>query len=127
MSHSNRREFLKQAGGVAVSAAALAWASDASRADQNSDKVTVGVIGPGGMGTNHLKLLAARKDLRVAYVCDVDADRLTRAVNTTKELSGAEPKAVKDMRQILDDKSVDAVWIATPTSARGAWGRRLSV
>jgi predicted dehydrogenase len=114
MSQNNRREFLQTVGGAAAATAALAWAGSGQGADEGSDRLVVGVIGPGGMGSNHLKLLAARKDVRVAYVCEVDSKRLTDAVNLTKELSGAEPKAVKDMRTVLDDKSVDAVWIATP-------------
>jgi predicted dehydrogenase len=111
MSDVNRRGFLGASAGM-VTAAALASAAKLGAAAQNS-VVNVGVIGPGGMGTAHLKLLAARKDLRVAYVCDVDAHRLAAAAKVVEQ-NGGSPKAVKDLRQVLDDKTVDAVWIATP-------------
>jgi predicted dehydrogenase len=74
----------------------------------------LGLIGPGGMGTNHLRRLAGRKDAEVAYVCDPDRNRLANAVKETASRSGKEPKAVADMRRVFDDKAVDAVVIATP-------------
>ena len=111
MSQVNRRRFLSTSAGL-VTAASLAAAAELSAANQNSP-LNVAVIGPGGMGTAHLKLLAARKDVRLAYVCDVDANRLAAAAKVVEQ-NGGSPKAVKDLRQVLDDKSVEAVWIATP-------------
>jgi predicted dehydrogenase len=66
------------------------------------------------MGTNHLKQLVGYKDVQVAYVCDPDADRLAAAAKLVESATGVAPKAVKDMRQVLDDKGVDGVFIATP-------------
>ncbi len=79
----------------------------------------IGFIGPGGMGTNHLKLLVQRKDISISYICDPDSLKLANAVKLVQTASGIEPKAVKDMRQIFDDKSIDAVWIATPDHWHG--------
>ena len=66
------------------------------------------------MGSNHLNLLVGRSDVTVAYVCDVDANRLAGAAKTVEDATKKAPKAVKDMREVLDDKTVDAVFIATP-------------
>ncbi|WZO98083.1 Gfo/Idh/MocA family oxidoreductase [Isosphaeraceae bacterium EP7] len=77
-------------------------------------RVTVGLIGAGGMGTGHLKLLAGRSDVEVAYVCDVDRDRAAEGASIIEKGSGKAPQAVGDLRRILDDRRVDAVWIATP-------------
>jgi len=112
---TDRREFLKRTG---QGAAALALAG-AAQARAANEKFVVGLIGPGGMGTNHLQLLAANKQLQLAYICEVDEQRLATAVSTAEKLSGTAPKAVKDMRQVFDDKSVDAVWIATPDHWHG--------
>ncbi|MGE5195679.1 MAG: Gfo/Idh/MocA family protein [Deltaproteobacteria bacterium] len=110
MDATNRRDFLRQAGmGAAVLSVGSAVAQAAA-----SDTLTLGVIGPGGMGMNHTRLLASRKDVRIAYVCDVDSDRLAAAAREVEMRSGAAPKAVKDMREVFDDRSVDAVFIATP-------------
>jgi predicted dehydrogenase len=66
------------------------------------------------MGTHHLRLLAARRDVEVAYVCDVDRKRLAEGASVVASGSGKAPKAVTDLREALDDRGVDAVWIATP-------------
>ena len=111
MSDLSRRRFLGSSAGF-VTAATLAAAAKLGAAAQNSP-LNVAVIGPGGMGTAHLRLLAARKDVRITHVCDVDANRLAAAAKHVEQ-NGGSPKAVKDLRQVLDDKSVEAVWIATP-------------
>ncbi|HKB04654.1 MAG TPA: Gfo/Idh/MocA family oxidoreductase [Gemmataceae bacterium] len=103
-----RRTFLQTAAG----AAALAVSPPISRAD--SRKVILGVIGPGGMGMNHVSNLVRRSDVEIAYVCDVDKERLARAAKAVEQGSKKAPKAIGDMRTLLDDKGVDAVFIATP-------------
>jgi predicted dehydrogenase len=107
MSTPNRREFLVQS-----TAAALAVAAP-SKADAANDRITVGVIGCGGMGSGHARALAARKDVAVAYACDPDDKRSAAAAKSVETASGRAPKTVRDLRQVLDDKTVDAVWIAT--------------
>ncbi len=109
MQPTGRRTFLQQA---TVGAAALGLSATARAAD--GQRVVIAVIGTGGMGTNHTKRLADRKDVDFAYVCDVDSERLQKAVEVVKAGSGKQPQAVGDLRKILDDKRVDAVWIATP-------------
>src|SRR5690349_20726674 len=102
MTTVSRRSFLEQS--VAGTAAVAASAALARAADQR-EPLTVALIGCGGMGTNHLRLLAARKDVRLAYVCDVDANRLASAAKHVEQNGGA-AKPVKDLRTVLDDKQV---------------------
>lgn len=110
MKSSQRRSFLKQTGaGVAT----LATVGTLQAADA-PQRTIIGVIGPGGMGLNHVRNLAARKDVEIAYVCDVDKTRLARAAKEVEDRTKKTPKTVKDMRTVLDDKNVDAVVIATP-------------
>jgi predicted dehydrogenase len=97
----------------ALSAAALATGGARARA-ADGRRVVVGLIGAGGMGSNHLRLLSARRDVEVAYVCDVDGDRLAEGAATVEKGSGKAPEAVGDLRRVLDDRRVEAVWIATP-------------
>lgn len=104
-----RRTFLVSAG-----AATAALAAHTASAQDAQQKIVIGLIGAGGMGGNHLRQLASRQDVEVAYVCDVDANRLASAVKEVESRSGKAPKAEKDMRRVLDQKSVDAVFIATP-------------
>ena len=72
-------------------AAALALAGVPARGSAEQ-RVTVGLIGAGGMGSNHLRLLAARRDVEVAYVCDVDRDRLAAAAAVVEKGSGKAPE-----------------------------------
>jgi len=109
MPTSKRREFLRDAG-LGISALTLSSTAQA----QDRRKVVLGVIGPGGMGTAHLKLLSARKDVEVAYVCDPDRPRLDAAAKLVQDATGQAPRAVDDMRRVLDDPRVEAVFIATP-------------
>ncbi len=110
MEATDRRTFLKGAG---LGAAALTLGAAPLYA-AGSDRTKVAVIGPGGMGSGHTSLLSTRKDVEIAYVCDVDQQRLQKAVEMVKSGSGLEPKAVKDMREVFKDKDVEAVFIATP-------------
>ena len=105
------RRTLLDGGALGVAALAFGGVSAQGSIDR---RVTIGLIGVGGMGSNHLRLLAARSDVDVAYVCDVDSDHLAEAVSVTEKASGKASKGVNDLRRILDDHSVDAVWIATP-------------
>ncbi|MBP3961043.1 Gfo/Idh/MocA family oxidoreductase [Gemmata sp. G18] len=109
---NSRRTFLKSS---ASGAAALTCANGAafSAALPGPDKLTVALIGCGGMGTNHLTLLAKHKQLNIAYVCDVDDTRL-RAAAKIATSAGHAVKAERDMRVVLADKAVGAVWMATP-------------
>lgn len=110
METTPRRDFLKAAG---LTAAALAVHTETARA-ADPRQVTIAVIGTGGMGGNHVRLLAARKDVKIAYLCDVDQNRVSAAAKTVESATGAAPQMVADMRRVLQDKSVEAVWIATP-------------
>jgi predicted dehydrogenase len=107
-----RRDFLK-ASAVAATAAMVS-SREASADESKSDLIRIGFIGCGGMGSNHLRTLATRSDVEIATVCDVDQQRLEAAAKIIQEGSGKAPKAVGDLRLILDDAAIDAVFIATP-------------
>jgi predicted dehydrogenase len=107
---NTRRTFLKQTG-VALAAAGAVPSLHAAGA---GDRIVIGLIGPGGMGSAHLNWFAAQKDVHVAYVCDPDESRRNSAAKTAEKLSGTLPQAVADMRKVFEDKTVDAVVIATP-------------
>ena len=104
----HRRRFLQSAG----AAAAVGMATPALA--QSNSKIVVGLIGAGGMGSAHLRSLSARDDVEVARVCDVDQQRLAKAGELVRSVSGREPQRVGDLREVLDDERIDAVFIATP-------------
>jgi predicted dehydrogenase len=110
MNATNRRNFIQQ---TAFATAAATLAPSLHAADANR-KLMLGLIGPGGMGMNHLRLLLAAKDVEVAWVCDPDENRASQAAGAVEKSSGKRPQTAKDLRRVLDDRAVDAVFIATP-------------
>ena len=74
----------------------------------------VAVIGCGDRGKGLLSVLkTVPESFEVAAVCDVLDFRLAEA----EKLCGGNVKRYKDYRKLLDDKSINAVLIATPLSA----------
>jgi len=105
----SRRQFLKGSA-LAGSAAALGGLTPAKVMGAN-DRINLGLIGAGNMGTGHLKSLVGRSEtdnIRVVAVCDVYQKRLTRAVGI------CHGGGYLDYRRLLDRKDIDAVVIATP-------------
>src|SRR3954471_13469009 len=109
MNPSTRRRFLQSS-----TLAASTLTAPSLFAQGASQKLRIGLIGPGGMGTNHLKQLAKDTDVELAWLCEVDGKRLEVAAKMAQDLCHTAPKTTKDMRNVLDDQSVDAVFIATP-------------
>ncbi len=115
MATSNRRSFLKQAG---LGAAALTSAGSVGAAGPN-ERLVVGVIGTGGMGMQHVRTLLARKDVQIARVCDADRTRMNDAAEAVQKATGRRPETSQDLRRVLDDKTINAVFIATPDHWHG--------
>jgi predicted dehydrogenase len=110
---SNRRDFLKQAGG----AAAIGFTARNNRALAGSSpnsRINAGFIGLGGMGTGRLQQFMKEPDVNVAALCDVDENHLRRAAGLVEKARGTSPATVADFRTVLERKDVDLVVIATP-------------
>ena len=105
----NRRDFFKRA---AVSTAgvslAMSGASTGSVMGAN-DRIRLGLIGCGHQGVDNMKHFM-KQGVEVAAVCDVYEPNLQKGL----EAAGGKAKAVKDFRQVLDEKEIDAVIVATP-------------
>jgi predicted dehydrogenase len=111
MKATNRRNFIQQS---AFATAAVTIGAPSLHAADANNKIVLGVIGPGGMGMNHLRSLVTYKDVEIACVCDVDENRANQAASAVEKSSNKRPQVVKDMRRVFEDKAVDAVFIATP-------------
>ena len=84
-----------------------------------NDKIGVGLIGCGGMGTANLTACAGRADVAVTGVCDVWKSR--REAVAAQFQGTAKP--YHDYREMLQAKDIDAVIIATPPH----WHCRIAV
>lgn len=101
----NRRYFLP-----AIAAAA----TSAQLARPASDRVRVAIVGVRGRGRALAAGFAKLPDASVEYLVDVDDRVIPAAAEAVVKAGGKPPHAVRDMRRVFDDKSIDAVVIATP-------------
>lgn len=79
-----------------------------------NDTVQTAFIGMGRMGLGNMNAAMKQDRLHVAAVCDVYKPALEAAAEKTKVQPGGAARMVKDFREILADKSIDAVCISTP-------------
>jgi len=79
-----------------------------------SDQVTLGVIGSGSRGTFVTGVFQKDPALRVAAICDVYEPNLENAVSAASKVPGTHPKQYRNYKELLADKDVQAVLIATP-------------
>lgn len=93
---------------AAGSVAALSASSYLKAAGAN-ERVRAAVIGLGTQGRVHVDGWKSNAHAELVYVCDVDSNRLGEIAKTDTSL-----KPIGDLRQILDDQSIDVVSIATP-------------
>jgi predicted dehydrogenase len=109
---TDRREFIKTgtAAGLALAAAPALLRAGTSGP---SNTVRVAVIGTNNRGLDHIQSLGGIDNVEVAYVCDVDDRSIAKGLKSAAK-AGQQPKALKDFRRALDDKSIDAVTIAVP-------------
>jgi predicted dehydrogenase len=107
---NTRRRFLQQTAATTLAATTVGSVKAASALN----RIRIGVIGPGGMGMNHVRNLANRNDVDIISVCDVDKNRLETAAAHVASETGKRPVTTGDIRTVLDDASIDAVFIATP-------------
>ncbi|HTS65124.1 MAG TPA: Gfo/Idh/MocA family oxidoreductase [Candidatus Acidoferrales bacterium] len=80
-----------------------------------ADQIALGVIGSGGRGTFVMGVFQKDPALRVAAICDVYEPNLENALSAASKVPGAaHPKAYRNYKELLADKDVQAVLIATP-------------
>ncbi len=108
-SSSGRRGLLKS---LTATAAAPLLKLD-QRAPGANDRINIALIGGRNQG-RHVALRMIRQGARIAAFCDVDQAILDKVAPELETAQGARPKLARDFRRLLDDKSIDAVLIATP-------------
>ena len=107
----HRRDFLKG------SAAALALSRMPAYAQQLADtRKRVGLIGTGWYGKTDLLRLIQVAPVEVVSLCDVDNRMLAEAADmvATRQVSKKKPRTYSDYREMLKEKDLDIVLIATP-------------
>jgi predicted dehydrogenase len=112
-SDGTRRDFLKTAAKTTAAAGVFTGLTFLTRPERvfgANDRVRVGVCGLNSRGKDHLDAFARIPNVEVAALCDVDATVLQKRRG---EVSGS-PRTFADVRQLLDDPTIDAISIAAP-------------
>ncbi|MGH9407675.1 MAG: Gfo/Idh/MocA family protein [Terriglobia bacterium] len=114
----SRREFLKT--GVTTGAAGIAalsgitWITKPERVFGANDRVRVAICGVRGRGFDHIRAYSHLPNASIAALCDVDENVLDKRLANVVSMGAPKPARYVDCRKLMDDKSIDAVSIATP-------------
>jgi predicted dehydrogenase len=117
MSQLTRRSFLTSASAaVAGSSVFLNAAYASGRVLGANDKVRIAVVGVNGRGSGHLQGYLEQKNVEIAYLVDPDQGVLAKRLKDVeaKSMGQQKPQLVADLRRALEDKTVDAISVATP-------------
>ncbi len=117
MNELTRRDFLESttAAGLGLGAGlSTLTSSQRTSAAASSDRVRLAVVGIRGRGGYLANKFAARADCEVAYLCDVDESLFPLHAPEVERAQGKAPKVTGDFRRALDDRSVQAIVVATP-------------
>ena len=110
-----RRDFIKNTGLAAAGIGLSGLAMPSVFANgMPSNKIVIAVAGVNSRGGGMAELFARQPDCEVGYICDVDERAMTKTIESVGQVQGRKPKAEKDFRKALEDKGVDAFFIATP-------------
>lgn len=126
-SENSRRKFIRNAAsGVFIAAVTPSTLKAAAikaptilpdGAKKANDRIRVAVLGVYGRGKNHISEimnLSKKSNVEVAAVCDPDMTVLQECAKEFKAKYGKEVVIEQDFRKTYEDKTIDAVALATP-------------
>ena len=123
-SQIDRRDFLKAGAGLAAFSG-VTFITHPERVFGANDRVRVGICGIRGRGWDHVREYAKIPTAEIAAVCDVDENVIGHRVKQMEQQGLPKPQSCADVRKLLEDKSIDAISIATPNhwhSLMAIWG-----
>lgn len=129
-SQLDRRNFLKKGAkaGIGIALSNLALNLDAGELlpsleaypfnPGKLEKVRIGMVGVGGMGTSHLSNFLKIEGCEIVAVCDIVEDRVVRAQNMTIQAGFRKPEGYFngnfDFKRMCQRDDIDLVFTATP-------------
>ena len=110
---TNRRSFLKKTGTTAAGLAFYGAAAQFTRAQGPGNRMRIAVMGL-GRGLDLVRSSLDISNTEIVYLCDIDQERLARAQKIVSEKQKTPAKLEQDVRRVLEDSNVDALFIAAP-------------
>ncbi len=114
---TTRRNFIKKTttGSAAITLGASVLPSFSyGRILGANDHINCAIIGVRSRAKAHVMAIHKDSNATILYNCDVDDTIIAEHNTWCQKNIGYVPKVEKDFRKILEDKEVDAVFIATP-------------
>ncbi|MFV1968846.1 MAG: Gfo/Idh/MocA family protein [Pirellulaceae bacterium] len=113
---TNRRTFLKKSTEVATLTAAASTLGGVHAFGASPPAgLNLGIIGCGSIMTHHVKGLVGRQEpVSISYLCDVDPRQIDRLATVMEGFQATPAKRTLRFEDVLGDRNVDAVIIATP-------------
>jgi len=108
MSNLTRRHVMQ---GAAAGAAAIMLPTH--HALGANDRINLGFIGVGGKGNGAIEWFSSTTDATITWACDVDRNYVDRAKQHAEKRGHKNVRGCVDLREMLDDKDLDAVVIST--------------
>jgi predicted dehydrogenase len=105
----NRRYFLMGASGALASTG-----FKSSLLASPNDTIRVACVGVRGQGKSHIQQYLHMKNVEIAAICDIDESVLNDRLDMVEKSGAKRPQGYWELRKLLEDKSIDAVSIATP-------------
>ena len=127
-SEIDRRDFLKTAaksGAALAAASGITFLTRPERVFGANDRVRVAICGVRGRGWDHVQEYSRIPQAEIAAFCDVDENVLNKRLADAQQKGLPKPASYTDIRKLLEDKSIDAISIATPNhwhSLMAIWG-----
>ena len=116
-----RRDFVKGLAAAAIGAPTIVPASVFGQ-NAPSNRLTMGQIGVGNMGTTNMKEFLKRDDVQVLAICDIDDKRAQEGKKTVVDTYAQKSSTGKyvgcdlihDFRALIDRSDIDFISIAVP-------------
>ncbi len=116
MSRITRRNFLQTTSAVAGTSLILTGTQASGKVVGANDRLRIAIAGLHGRGKSHIGGWSGQKNVEIAYVADPDKNVLSSTMKSLESKAKGKftTQGVTDIRKALEDKTVDAVSVATP-------------
>src|SRR6202011_1857266 len=110
----NRRDFLITGAAGLTALGSAAFLGHPELVMGANDRVRVAICGVRGRGGDHLHNYSQLPNVQIAALCDIDENVVRQRLAQMEKMGLPKPATYTDVRKLLEDKSIDAISIATP-------------
>ena len=114
---TGRREFIKKStlagAGLTIGGMGMSAASYRRIAGAN-DRVVFAAVGVNSRGLDNIRAVLGCTGVAFSHICDVDSRAINKGMEEVEKMTGSKPSGEEDIRRIIENKSIDAITVATP-------------